>query len=160
MTAARSSPLIHIGTSGWHYHHWRGPFYPEDMSSEEFLSHYARSFQTVEINNTFYQLPSSETLAAWRDGTPRQFLFACKASRYITHMKKLADPAQTTARFFEAIQILGPKLGPVLFQLPPRWHANVDRLRTFLRSLPKTFRFAFEFRDSSWFGPATYAALA
>ena len=160
MTARRLSTRIHIGTSGWYYDHWRGRFYPASMSSDQFLSHYARHFQTVEINNTFYQLPSAETFVAWRDGTPPRFLFACKASRYITHMKKLADPARTTERFFEAIQILGSKLGPVLFQLPPRWHVNADRLRAFLRTLPKSPRFAFEFRDPSWFAPEIYAALA
>ena len=160
MTARRSNTRVQVGTSGWHYDHWRGPFYPQDMPSGQFLAHYTRHFHTVEINNTFYQLPAPETFAAWRDGTPPQFLFACKASRYITHMKKLADPARTTVRFFEAIQSLGPKLGPVLLQLPPRWRVNLDRLLVFLRSLPKGFRFVFEFRDPSWFGRDTCDMLA
>ena len=151
---------IHIGTSGWHYDHWIGHFYPPDSSSEQFLSFYTRYFRTVEINNTFYHLPAQKSLVDWRDGTPKDFLFACKASRFITHMKKLKDPQQSVPRFFAAIDILGDKLGPVLFQLPPRWHANIERLRMFLRELPKGYRYAFEFRDESWFASDTYDALA
>ena len=125
---------IHIGTSGWHYGHWVGPFYPVDMKPEEFLAHYANLFRTVEINATFYKLPEPETLARWRQGTPRDFLFACKASRYTTHRKKLKDPKQSSARFFKRIAILGDKLGPVLVQLPPRWRVNRDRLQQFFES--------------------------
>lgn len=142
---------IHIGTSGWHYGHWVGPFYPEGMSSPAFLGFYAQRFHTVEINNTFYSLPREATLEAWRDDTPKGFLFACKASRFITHMKKLSDPKRSVKRFFDTIDVLGPKLGPVLFQLPPRWHVNADRLRAFLKALPDRYRYAFEFRDETWF---------
>lgn len=142
---------IHIGTSGWHYPHWIGPFYPQSMRPNEFLGFYARQFGSVEINNAFYRLPDRATFAKWRDGTPTGFRFACKASRYITHMKKLKDPAQSTTRFFDAVATLGEKLGPILFQLPPHWHADPERLAQFLGALPIGFRFAFEFRDQSWF---------
>lgn len=156
----KSSGVIYIGTSGWHYGHWVGPVYPEGMPSEEFLSYYSRSFGTVEINNTFYQLPAKATLAMWREGTPKDFLFACKASRFITHMKKLTDPKRSVKRFFETIHVLGEKLGPILFQLPPRWHVNPMRLRAFLEALPKGYRYAFEFRDETWFGADTCRVLA
>jgi uncharacterized protein YecE (DUF72 family) len=142
---------IYIGTSGWHYPHWVGPFYPKGMPSEDFLSYYIGRFQTVEINNTFYHLPSKKTLAGWREATPKNFLFSCKASRFITHMKKLKDPDHSLPRFFTTIDVLGNKLGPVLFQLPPRWRVNPERLEAFLDQLPRDYRFAFEFRDESWF---------
>lgn len=151
---------IHIGTSGWHYAHWAGPFYPENLPSGEFLSFYTRHFKTVEINNTFYHLPSHEALQAWRDGTPKDFLFTCKGSRFITHMKKLKDPRQSIKRFFQAVEVLGKKLGPICFQLPPRWRINVERLEAFLAALPKKHRFAFEFRDESWFDQNVYKLLA
>lgn len=151
---------IHIGTSGWHYPHWCGPFYPEGLDASEFLSFYARKFQSVEINNTFYRLPKTEMLAEWRDGTPAKFVFACKASRFITHMKKLKDPEQSSRRFFDVITTLGEKLGPILFQLPPRWQVDSERLQHFLAALPQGFRFAFEFRDKSWFVPEIYELLA
>ncbi len=150
---------IHVGTSGWHYSHWVGPLYPEGMPSDEFLEYYTRYFQTVEINNTFYQLPSKSTLAMWREATPKDFVFACKASRFITHMKKLKDPRRSIKRFFDTIDVLGEKLGPILFQLPPRWHLNLSRLREFLEALPKGYRYAFEFRDESWFGADTSGVL-
>ncbi len=148
-----------IGTSGWHYPHWVGPFYPQALPKKEFLSYYTRQFHTVELNNTFYHLPSQETLAAWRDGTPKDFLFACKGSRFITHMKKLKDPEKSIQRFFEAIQVLGSKLGPILFQLPPRWKVNLERFHCFLEALPKQQRYAFEFRDESWLQQETYDLL-
>jgi uncharacterized protein YecE (DUF72 family) len=144
---------IYAGTSGWHYGHWAGPFYPEDMRPAEFLSFYARKFRSVEINNSFYRLPRREMLSEWRTATPDDFIFACKASRYITHMKKLRDPAQSARRFFEAITALGEKLGPILFQLPPHWRFDSERLKEFLAGLPQGFRYAFEFRDESWFAP-------
>jgi uncharacterized protein YecE (DUF72 family) len=150
---------IYIGTSGWHYAHWSGPFYPESMKADAYLSFYASKFRSVEINNTFYHLPEPKTLAQWRDITPPGFLFACKASRYITHMKKLKDPGQTVCRFFDVIATLGPKLGPILFQLPPHWHLDSERLRLFLAALPGGLRFAFEFRDESWFAPQVFELL-
>jgi uncharacterized protein YecE (DUF72 family) len=150
---------IYIGTSGWHYDHWKGPFYPENLSNSKMLSHYARHFKTVEINNSFYQLPNRETFAEWRKTVPASFVFTVKGSRYITHMKKLKDPSQTVARLLEAVTALGTQLGPILFQLPPRWKVNPERLREFLKSLPAKFRYAFEFRDPSWFEDRIYKAL-
>lgn len=150
---------IHIGTSGWHYSHWVGPFYPEGMTSDEFLGFYAQRFHTVEINNTFYSLPREATLVAWRADTPKGFLFSCKASRFITHMKKLGDPKRSVKRFFDTIELLGPKLGPVLFQLPPRWHVNVARLQAFLDALPDRYRYAFELRDETWFTDGVLESL-
>jgi len=155
----KGSRNIYIGTSGWHYAHWKGPFYPEDLPHSNMLSHYCRHFKAVEINNSFYQLPSRETLAAWRKTVPGSFVFAVKASRYITHMKKLTEPYRTTAGLLEAVTALGNKLGPILFQLPPRWKVNPPRLDEFLQSLPAGFRYAFEFRDPSWFQDRVYEAL-
>jgi uncharacterized protein YecE (DUF72 family) len=142
---------IHIGTSGWHYNHWRGPFYPEKMPPEEMIGYYRNFFHTVEINNSFYQLPEKKTFEAWRKAVPPEFVFAVKGSRYITHMKKLKDPKKSLAKFLPRIEILKEKLGPVLFQLPPRWRFDSERLDSFLEALPKKFRAAFEFRDPSWF---------
>jgi uncharacterized protein YecE (DUF72 family) len=150
---------VHIGTSGWHYDHWRGPFYPEDMRAGEFLEYYRKRFHTVEINNSFYQLPKKETLEGWRNAVPGDFVFAVKASRYITHMKKLKDPEKSTAKFLDRVEALESRLGPVLFQLPPRWRFNPERLRTFLEALPEKYRCAFEFRDPSWFQEETLQAL-
>lgn len=142
---------IHIGTSGWHYSHWRGPFYPKDLPDGEMLRAYVQYFQTVEINTSFYHLPSRQTFKSWRDQTPSGFTFAVKASRYITHMKKLRDPESATGKFFDHVRGLGKKAGPVLFQLPPHWHSNAERLQSFLETLPQGYRFAFEFRDTTWF---------
>ncbi|HEX5410298.1 MAG TPA: DUF72 domain-containing protein [Terriglobia bacterium] len=142
---------IHIGTSGWHYSHWRGPFYPEDMPDDKMLDYYAQHLQTVEINNSFYRLPSGQTFKSWCDQTPSGFIFAVKASRYITHMKKLKDPESASQKFFAHAEALKKKIGPILFQLPPSWHINVDRLQSFLEALPGGHRYAFEFRDPTWF---------
>jgi uncharacterized protein YecE (DUF72 family) len=150
---------IHIGTSGWHYDHWRGPFYPRDLSPKAYLEYYIECFHTVEINNSFYQLPKEETLAMWRDTVPDQFIFAVKGSRYITHMKKLKDPRKTVPAFLERVEVLGDKAGPILFQLPPRWQSNPQRLDSFLNALPRRFRYAFEFRDPSWFNSEVYDSL-
>jgi uncharacterized protein YecE (DUF72 family) len=151
---------IYIGTSGWHYEHWKGPFYPDEIAAGRFLEYYAGRFSTVEINNSFYRRPERATLIQWRDATPRSFLFAVKASRYITHMKKLTDSRKPLAAFLARVGVLEDKLGPILFQLPPRWKVNAERLRAFLRLLPKDRRFAFEFRDPSWFTQEVYDALA
>jgi uncharacterized protein YecE (DUF72 family) len=150
----------YIGTSGWHYRHWVGPFYPEDMKPRGFLDYYSTRFRAVEINATFYRLPSLETLEAWRTSSPPDMVFACKASRYITHARKLTDPEGSFSRFFKTVEALGDKAGPVLFQLPPRWKVNVARLSAFLEMLPEGRRYAFEFRDESWFCSAVYEALA
>lgn len=150
----KSKGKIYIGTSGWHYLHWRGPFYPVDLSPNNFLEYYTRHFRTVEINNTFYRLPEARAFNTWRDKVPTGFVFAVKASRFITHVKRLKDPATPTANFVERAKILGDKLGPVLFLIPPKWNLNTERLRGFLDILPSGFRYAFEFRDTSWFDDA------
>lgn len=162
-----SKPSILVGTSGWHYPHWRGPFYPERLPGEEMLGFYGQRLATVEINNSFYRLPAKKTFRHWRQQTPAKFLFAVKASRYITHMKKLKDSQPALRLFLAHAQALGPKLGPILFQLPPRWGRDAPRLRAFLESLPAkrgstsltTSRYAFEFRDPAWFHPETYSLL-
>ncbi|HJT20344.1 MAG TPA: DUF72 domain-containing protein [Nitrospira sp.] len=156
----RHSPCdIRIGTSGWHYKHWVGPFYPDGLRADKMLSWYVDRFDTVEINNSFYRLPTEQTFTAWRRNTPPPFCFAVKASRYISHRKKLKDPEPALARFLPLVERLGPKLGPILFQLPPRWSCNLDRLNAFLDVLPSSHRYTFEFRDPSWHGPAVYRAL-
>lgn len=148
-----------IGTSGWSYPHWHGPFYPRDLTHETRLAFYAKHFESVEINSTFYRLPDRKVFKAWHDAVPGDFVFAVKASRFITHMKKLKAPALALRSFFRRIEALGDKLGPVLFQLPPRWRCNPERLRSFLGLLSRGFRYAFEFRDPSWLTPDIYGLL-
>jgi uncharacterized protein YecE (DUF72 family) len=143
-----------IGTSGWSYRHWRGPFYPEELPANQHLCFYAERFDTVEVNGTFYRLIARATLAGWRAQTPQGFVFACKASRYLTHMKRLKDPPQGVSRFFERVDALEEKLGPIVFQLPGRFRPDVERLAAFLDALPDGHRYAFEFRDPAWFQPA------
>lgn len=156
----KTAGRIHIGTSGWHYGHWRGPFYPDDLGPEGFLEFYSRRFHTVEINNSFYQLPTARTLSAWRDTSPPGFLFAVKGSRFITHMKKLTDPERSLDPFLERVTLLQDKLGPILFQLPPRWHFNAARLAAFLTALPATCRYTLELRDVSWINAQALDLLA
>jgi len=151
---------VHIGTSGWVYPHWRRRFYPAGLPEPEWLAFYAAHFGSVEVNRSFYRLPSAGNFAAWRDETPEGFVFAVKASRYITHMKKLKDPGETLPPLLEAAAGLGGKLGPLLFQLPPRWHVDEERLRSFLKSLPQGLRAAFELRDPSWHTQAIADLLA
>jgi uncharacterized protein YecE (DUF72 family) len=150
---------VYIGTSGWHYDHWRGPFYPKDMTPDQFLAHYQRFFRSVEINNSFYQLPKKKTFETWKDSVPEGFIFSVKASRFITHMKKLKDTREAVNLFLERVTALGDKLGPLLFQLPPRWRCSPDRLREFLDSLPHRFIYSFEFRDPSWFNEEVLGIL-
>ncbi len=142
--------MIHIGTSGWMYPHWQGPVYPSELPAGDWLTWYSHRFNSVEINNTFYQIPASDTVRSWRAAVPPDFVFAVKASRYITHMKKLRDPADTLPGLLERAQDLEGQLGPILFQLPPRWRCNRDRLTAFLDHLPAGGRYVMEFRDSSW----------
>jgi uncharacterized protein YecE (DUF72 family) len=141
---------IRIGTSGWTYAHWVGAFYPAGTRAEARLGVYARRFDAVEINNTFYSLPEPKTVAGWRLDVPEGFTFAVKASRYLTHLKKLKDPAEPLARLLACIAPLEAKLGPLLFQLPPHWRVDHGRLRALLELLPAGGRHAFEFRDASW----------
>ncbi len=150
----------YIGTSGWVYKHWRGIFYAPGLPPAEYLSFYARHFRTVEINYSFYRLPSRANFVGWRDSTPPGFVFAVKASRYITHMKKLQEPAEPLRRFFASAEGLGEKLGPVLFQFPHTWQKSYQRLETFLEYLPPGRRCAFEFRHPSWLSEDVYQALA
>ncbi|HEX2113719.1 MAG TPA: DUF72 domain-containing protein, partial [Alphaproteobacteria bacterium] len=150
---------VHIGTSGWHYRHWVGPFYPPGMPASRYLGFYQEHFAAAEINGSFYRMPSNETLAAWRDAVPKDFRFAAKASRFITHAKKLSLPIAQYERFFDGIGTLGPKLGPILLQLPPRWRLNQQRLAAFLDALPKRYRYAFEFREPSWLTQEVYGLL-
>lgn len=141
---------FYIGTSGWVYPHWQGRFYPDDLAEPDWLAYYAGRLQSVELNRSFYRLPTPENFASWRDATPDDFLFAVKASRYITHMKNLKEPEATLPPLLQAVDELGEKLGPLLFQLPPHWHANPDRLRVFLQALPEELPVVFELRDRSW----------
>jgi uncharacterized protein YecE (DUF72 family) len=150
---------VRIGTSGWHYKHWKGLFYPENLPASKMLDWYVERFDTVEINNSFYKLPAREALAAWRDGTPPDFLFAVKGSRFLTHMKKLKDPEEGVRRFMERVEALGKKLGPILFQLPPFWAVNAERLDAFLDVLPRKRRYAFELRNPTWHTREVYDIL-
>jgi uncharacterized protein YecE (DUF72 family) len=152
---------IRVGCSGWQYRHWRGDFYPADLPQNRWLEHYAARFDTVEVNNTFYRLPAEGVLAGWRARVPAGFLFAVKASRYLTHMKKLTDPADPLHRLFSRAHELGRKLGPVLYQLPPQLQKNMDRLSAFLEALPhgRSIKHAIEFRHASWYDEAVFAAL-
>jgi uncharacterized protein YecE (DUF72 family) len=151
--------MIRVGCSGWQYKHWRGDFYPADQPASRWLSLYVRTFDTVELNNSFYRLPEGATFRNWRERTPDGFLFAVKASRFLTHLKKLKDPDEPIARFFDRARELGPKLGPVLYQLPPRWPVDIGRLEAFLAALPRGPRHVMEFREPSWYAPDVLARL-
>jgi uncharacterized protein YecE (DUF72 family) len=153
------SAVCLIGCSGWQYKHWRGDFYPDSLPATRWLSYYAERFNTVEINNTFYRLPESSTFAGWRQRVPSGFLFAVKASRYVTHMKKLRDPAEPLELFFSRAKQLRRTFGPVLFQLPPRWPVNLERFETFLQALPRRRRHAVEFREPSWYSGEIFALM-
>lgn len=150
---------IWIGTSGWHYKHWLGTFYPPKLASSRMLACYSEDFDTVELNNTFYKLPSAKSLSEWRDSTPPHFHFAVKGSRFLTHMKKLRDAQEGLDRFLTSVQTLGHKLGPILFQLPPNWAIDLERLEEFLALLPTDVRCAFEFRNPTWNEQPTYDLL-
>jgi uncharacterized protein YecE (DUF72 family) len=142
-----------VGCSGWQYKHWRGDFYPSNLPQARWFEHYARAFDTVEINNSFYRLPPADTFARWRGQAPPRFLYAVKASRFLTHMKKLKDPDDPLRRFFDNAHHLETHLGPVLYQLPPGWRLDLERLEAFLVALRATGheRHAIEFRDPSWY---------
>jgi uncharacterized protein YecE (DUF72 family) len=157
--AHRHTSTLLIGCSGWLYKHWRGVFYPSDLPQRAWFDYYAARFNTVEINNTFYRLPQEAVFAAWRDRAPREFTFAVKASRFLTHMKKLRDPEAPVELFFSRARALGRTFGPVLYQLPPHWPVNLERLETFLATLPARRRHAIEFRDSTWYDDRVYALL-
>ena len=145
--------VLRIGTSGWHYKHWRGVVYPAEMPTQEWFAYYAERFSTVEINNSFYRLPEVETFRSWQEGSPPGFLFAVKASRYITHMKKLRDPEEPLERFFSVFHAMKQKMGPVLVQLPAMLPFNYTIAEQFYRLLKfsySPFRFVMEVRHLSW----------
>ena len=131
-------PSFASGCSGWQYRHWRREFYPADLPASRWFDYYAERFDTVEINNSFYRLPEASVFEAWRRRAPAGFLYAVKASRYLTHNKKLKDPEEPVARFFDRATHLREKLGPVLYQLPPGWSVNLERLEAFLNLLPRS----------------------
>jgi uncharacterized protein YecE (DUF72 family) len=147
---SRRRGAVRIGTSGYHYAHWKGVFYPRKLSKDEWFAHYAGEFDTVEINNTFYHLPSARTFTAWREEAPRGFLYAVKLSRYATHLKHLKDPRGPLRKFLGRAKRLGPALGPILVQLPPNWKPDAERLTGFLEAAPRTHRWAIEVRDRRW----------
>lgn len=138
---------VRVGCSGWDYLHWKGTFYPARLPRSRWLEQYARVFDTVELNNSFYRLPTAERFAAWKARVPETFRFAVKASRYLTHVKRLKDPADPMRRLLEAVAGLGSTLGPILYQLPPRWVPDTARLQAWLETLPPG-QHAVEFRDS------------
>jgi len=149
-----------IGTSGWSYKHWRGGvWYPEGLRQKDEFSYYAGQFDTVEINSSFYHLPQEKTFIGWAQKAPDGFTFALKFSRYLTHVKKLAEPRDSLQIFMDRASLLGEKLGPILFQLPPSLHLDMDRLAGLVRVLPPQQRFTFEFRHESWFCDDVYALL-
>jgi uncharacterized protein YecE (DUF72 family) len=150
---------VHIGTSGYNYPEWRGSFYPEEFPAKEMFRYYSDRFHTVEINATFYRMPTPKTTGAWRDQAPESFLYTLKAPQRITHMKRLKDVADEVGFFAESAAVLGPHLGTLLFQLPPNLKCDVQRLETFLTWVPEGFRIAFEVRHESWHDDAVYAVL-
>jgi uncharacterized protein YecE (DUF72 family) len=150
---------VFVGTSGWQYRHWREAFYPADVPQKDWLEFYAQRFQVVELNNSFYHLPKPEYFESWARRTPADFIIAAKMSRYLTHIKRLKDPAEPVGRFMANASQLGPKLGPVLLQLPPNLQSDVPALEATLEQFPKGVRIAVEFRHSSWFTPETKAVL-
>jgi uncharacterized protein YecE (DUF72 family) len=152
MRAAQRKGRVLIGTSGWSYPSWRGPFFPSNVMVRHHLAYYATQFSTAELNGVFYRTPSLEAVRAWRDSTPDDFIFAWKASKFITHWKRLRDTSRNSlALIEERLAILGPKAGPVLFQLPPQFEADEERLASFLGLLSRKRRYAFEFRHRSWY---------
>jgi uncharacterized protein YecE (DUF72 family) len=148
-----------IGTSGWQYRHWAGRLYPRGLPQKRWLEHYAERFATVEVNASFYRLPARETFAAWAERTPADLVFAVKASRYLTHIRRLREPEDPVRRLVEAARGLGPKLGPILVQLPPDMRVELDRLEATLAAFPSGLRVAVEPRHASWFTPETLRLL-
>ena len=154
------SAAIHIGTSGWQYRHWIGTFYPERLAQSQMLSEYTARFDTVELNSSFYHQPPRTTFENWKKRTPPGFLLSVKASRYITHNKKLHDVEESLDYFLNAAEGLGRKLGAILFQMPPSWQLDLERLEAFLKILPAKHRFTFEFRHPSWMTEDVCALLS
>ncbi len=155
----KTSGVLRLGTSGYQYDDWRGDLYPQGEPKRRWFEIYSESFDTVEINNTFYNLPEASVFDDWHDRAPPGFLYALKYSRFGTHMKKLKDPEQHLGVFVERAERLKSYLGPILVQLPPRWKANPERLDAFLREAPREHRWAVEFRDPSWLCDEVYGVL-
>jgi uncharacterized protein YecE (DUF72 family) len=156
---AKAKCDIRIGTSGWYYYHWIDRFYPADLPKSKWFGFYAQHFDTVEINNTFYHQPKQQTFKNWRKQAPKNFIFVVKANRFITHIRKLKDVQEPLERFFEGIRLLKSNLGPVLYQLPPSLHKDLQRLKAFLKILPKKPGAVFEFRHKSWYDKDTFELL-
>jgi uncharacterized protein YecE (DUF72 family) len=150
---------IHIGCSGWIYRHWRELFYPAKLPQRLWFDFYAQTFDTVELNTSFYHLPKRETFTKWRDQAPPDFRYAVKAPRFITHMKKLKDCAEPVEEFLGRARHLGDTIGPILYQLPPRWAFNRERLEAFIALLPRDLAHVFEFRETSWISAEVLALL-
>jgi len=159
MSVMKVATDIRIGTSGFHYEHWIKRFYPQGLSKDKWLNFYARHFDTVELNNTFYRQPKDSTFERWRKLSPKDFLYTVKANRFITHIKRLKEAEESLERFWASAYILKEKLGPVLFQLPPNYHKDIDRLEGFLKLLPRKRQSVFEFRHKSWFSDDTFELL-
>ncbi|MEO7136831.1 MAG: DUF72 domain-containing protein [Gemmatimonadales bacterium] len=150
---------ILVGTSGWSYKEWKGSFYPAKIPAEEMLRFYSGHFPIVEVNNSFYRIPAERVLATWAEQVPPSFRFILKASRRITHNSRLADEDGSLEYFLRAVNPLGDRLGPTLFQLPPTFKKDVERLGRFLKRLPRRWPAAFEFRHPSWFTDEVYDLL-
>lgn len=148
-----------IGTSGWSYPHWEGVFYPPHLPQKKWLSYYSQFFDTVEINSSFYHLPRLTTFSKWKETTPAGFVFSVKASRYITHIKKMKEVEEPLSRFYEVVRELGNKLGPLLFQFPPQLKFNREVFSSFVELLSSDFLYAFEFRNESFFAEEVYEIL-
>lgn len=147
-------PELRIGTSGWSYGSWRGPFFPADLRAKDHLAFYATRFSATELNAPFYRTPTLDAVRGWFEQTPDDFRFAWKASKFITHWKRLTERCENSIELMETrLELLGHKAGPILFQLPPRMHANGERLASFLGMLSPRWRYTFEFRHPSWYAP-------
>jgi uncharacterized protein YecE (DUF72 family) len=150
-----------IGTSGWHYDSWRGPFFPQSLALKDQLQYYSSQFSTTELNGVFYRTPSLDAVRTWRAQTGEDFVFAWKASKFITHWKRLSGNSVNSLALIEKrLSLLGDKAGPVLFQLPPNFEADIDRLALFLKLLSKKQRYSFEFRHASWYQPQILRLLS
>ncbi len=148
-----------IGTSGFSYSHWKGVFYPENLPSSKFLEFYAEKFNTVEMNSTFYHTPRNSTIKNWVEKTPKNFVFSVKASRFITHIRRLKDAEDSVKKFLEKAELFGEKLGVILFQLPPSLKKDTSLLSDFVKTLNKDKKYAFEFRHKTWLSDDVYEIL-
>lgn len=155
----KKKATLHIGTSGWSYNHWKENFYPTGLKNALWLNYYAETFSTVEINSTFYRMPRDSTVKSWFEKVPEGFLFSVKANQYITHRKRLHDCKDSLEYFFKVMQHFRSKLGPILFQLPPSFKVNPERLIEFVGLLDKSHQYTFEFRHESWFTEEIYDIL-